>query len=220
MEKSENEDKIEKICQHDKIVNDNICDDEANVYECDFDGGDCCAEESIKDFCLQCQCFCNINSYHLVFSELESTCSYFSVTTIESSTYSTTTTLSSTSMMDICPECPKEGVLIPPMELTVPPVKIRTGKMEDCKQLCYHNTWTCQYFIFFTEKFQGDMKNMCVMFERRREETLKMPGVISGRGFDSYIFYSPGYSYSYVDPAYAGSFYPGFSDYDFEYDYE
>ena len=62
VEKSENEDKIEKICQHDKIVNDNICDDEANVYECDFDGGDCCAEESIKDFCLQCQCFCNTSS--------------------------------------------------------------------------------------------------------------------------------------------------------------
>lgn len=144
------------------------------------------------------------------------------MTTIESSTYSTTTTLSSTSVMDICPECPKEGVLIPPMELSVPPVKIRTGKMEDCKQLCYHNTWSCQYFIFFTDKFQGDMKNMCVMFERRMMETLSMPGVISGRGADSYIFYSPGY-YSYGDPygypAYGGgSTYPGF--YDYEYDYE
>lgn len=67
VEKSENEDKIEKICQHDIIVNDNICDDEANVYECDFDGGDCCAEGSIMELCLQCQCFCNLGSDLSVF---------------------------------------------------------------------------------------------------------------------------------------------------------
>ena len=55
--KSENEKIIEKKCKHDKIMGDEICDDDANVFECDFDGGDCCGADSIKDFCLQCQCY-------------------------------------------------------------------------------------------------------------------------------------------------------------------
>ena len=38
-------------------MGDEICDDDANVFECDFDGGDCCGTDSIKDFCLQCQCY-------------------------------------------------------------------------------------------------------------------------------------------------------------------
>ena len=57
--KSQNEEKIEKVCRLSKLRGDGICDDEANVYECDFDGGDCCAPNSIMDFCLQCQCYGN-----------------------------------------------------------------------------------------------------------------------------------------------------------------
>ena len=57
--KSRNEEKIEKVCRRHKQIGDGICDDESNVYECDFDGGDCCATNSIMDFCLQCQCYGN-----------------------------------------------------------------------------------------------------------------------------------------------------------------
>ena len=37
------------------FLGDGFCDDQANIYQCEFDGGDCCGE--INDLnCLQCMC--------------------------------------------------------------------------------------------------------------------------------------------------------------------
>lgn len=44
-------------CTYALLLGDGYCDDEANVPECDFDGGDCCAEETNNDYCQVCQCF-------------------------------------------------------------------------------------------------------------------------------------------------------------------
>ena len=39
-------------------INDGICQDETNVPECGFDGGDCCIPQSIMQFkeCQACEC--------------------------------------------------------------------------------------------------------------------------------------------------------------------
>ena len=40
-------------------INDTICDDENNVPECNYDGGDCCQENPPDDWnvtCSQCEC--------------------------------------------------------------------------------------------------------------------------------------------------------------------
>ena len=63
---------------------------------------------------------------------------------------------------------------------------MRTGKYEDCSNLCLYNQWRCKYFLFFSEKFQGPMKNMCVLYEERVFEKYFMPGVISGRIMEYY----------------------------------
>ena len=57
MDTSKNEEIVKKICKFSKVVGDGICDDNANVFECDFDGGDCCGIGTIMDICLKCQCF-------------------------------------------------------------------------------------------------------------------------------------------------------------------
>ena len=43
------------------IVGDNFCNDETNIVECNYDGGDCCLSSIIKDRCLQCNCFLHEN---------------------------------------------------------------------------------------------------------------------------------------------------------------
>ena len=88
--------------------------------------------------------------------------------------------------LDHCYECPEEGVVIQPLFVVIPPVEIRTGKFEDCSNICYLNPWSCIYFIFFTSKFQGNMKNMCVLFKERSDEIHLMSGVISGRVMEFY----------------------------------
>ena len=55
LETSENEEKVNKICELNKVVGDDICDDNANVFECKFDGGDCCW--GFKGACLKCDCY-------------------------------------------------------------------------------------------------------------------------------------------------------------------
>ena len=35
---------------------DAICDDETNIFECDYDGGDCCGPEANLDYCILCEC--------------------------------------------------------------------------------------------------------------------------------------------------------------------
>ena len=61
---------IEKLCDNELLMNDGICDDKSNTYQCNFDGGDCCKDDTIKDFCLLCQCFSKYFSgnLELVFS--------------------------------------------------------------------------------------------------------------------------------------------------------
>ena len=39
-----------------KSAGDNICDDEANIAECKYDGGDCCGEGKEKWACTICKC--------------------------------------------------------------------------------------------------------------------------------------------------------------------
>ena len=38
------------------FVQDGYCDDENNIPECNFDGGDCCLEEVLTDYCSICAC--------------------------------------------------------------------------------------------------------------------------------------------------------------------
>ena len=69
----------EPVCDFEEILNDGFCDDEANTYNCDFDGGDCCKDPKNTQHCLQCRCL---------------------VTTIPTTVYTTTTTLFSTISID------------------------------------------------------------------------------------------------------------------------
>lgn len=38
-------------------ISDGICDDKTNIESCNFDGGDCCSEDSIMAFCDECICY-------------------------------------------------------------------------------------------------------------------------------------------------------------------
>ena len=55
--KKKYEQQIFMIFLYNVLMNDGICDDKSNTYQCNFDGGDCCKDDTIKDFCLLCQCF-------------------------------------------------------------------------------------------------------------------------------------------------------------------
>ena len=35
---------------------DGYCDDQYNVIQCNFDGGDCCREDIKRDYCTECIC--------------------------------------------------------------------------------------------------------------------------------------------------------------------
>ena len=74
-------------------------------------------------------------------------------------------------------------------------VKIRTGRYEDCKNICFLNYWDCDYFVFFTDKFPENMTHLCIMFEDRLDITIHMPGVISGKEESIHLlFLRAGYS--------------------------
>ena len=45
---------IKKLC-----IGDTYCDDIANTFGCDYDGGDCCAEDANTDYCVICDCIIN-----------------------------------------------------------------------------------------------------------------------------------------------------------------
>ena len=48
------------ICHHNTIwVGDKYCDDNLNTRSCNYDGGDCCLQETMLDFCTTC--FCHID---------------------------------------------------------------------------------------------------------------------------------------------------------------
>ena len=42
-------------CQLEAIADGN-CQDEVNVPECGFDGGDCCLTNVVTDYCQECHC--------------------------------------------------------------------------------------------------------------------------------------------------------------------
>ena len=39
------------------LVGNSVCNDETNVEECDFDGGDCCGSCINRNYCSQCMCY-------------------------------------------------------------------------------------------------------------------------------------------------------------------
>ena len=46
-----------KTCPEPDFVGDSICDDITNIFECDYDGGDCCSQDSLDLYCEACLCY-------------------------------------------------------------------------------------------------------------------------------------------------------------------
>ena len=44
------------------FVGDGICNDETNIAECSYDGGDCCGNCAYTEICTQCACLGNLTS--------------------------------------------------------------------------------------------------------------------------------------------------------------
>ena len=56
--KNEKDDNNESSdCEFSDIAGDGFCDDEANIYTCQFDEGDCCGDIKVASPCLQCMCY-------------------------------------------------------------------------------------------------------------------------------------------------------------------
>ena len=44
-------------CQNVSIIGDGYCNDETNIPDCNYDGGDCCGSSCVnKEFCIDCLC--------------------------------------------------------------------------------------------------------------------------------------------------------------------
>ena len=43
-------------CIDTDLPGDGYCDDETNIGECNYDGGDCCGPNIVTKFCTDCQC--------------------------------------------------------------------------------------------------------------------------------------------------------------------
>jgi hypothetical protein len=43
-------------CENPKTIGDGYCDDNNNVPECNYDGGDCCGSCVNKEYCFTCAC--------------------------------------------------------------------------------------------------------------------------------------------------------------------
>ena len=43
-------------CKKVELVGNGFCNDETNIADCNFDGGDCCAANINTDFCSECTC--------------------------------------------------------------------------------------------------------------------------------------------------------------------
>ena len=93
-----------------------------------------------------------------------------------------------------CIGCPKTDTIILPKYINLPITKIKSGKWEDCLELCklIHDQHysanqddDCNYFNFYTSEFDGDLKNYCNLFSQREEIDIftaerPMKGVVSG----------------------------------------
>ena len=44
------------VCQQQNLVSNGFCNDETNIEECAYDGGDCCGDCIVKDYCTNCSC--------------------------------------------------------------------------------------------------------------------------------------------------------------------
>ena len=44
-------------CMNSELIGDGICDDLNNIQDCQYDGNDCCDENSNFDLCYLCDCF-------------------------------------------------------------------------------------------------------------------------------------------------------------------
>ena len=105
------------------------------------------------------------------------------MTTVSSTTYSTTTTITATMPFDICPTCPKNDTMIEPRFIIYSPQKIRSGRYEDCQDQCKAmGEDQCRFFNFYTEAYEGELKNYCVLFRdelHNNEERLPMKGRVT-----------------------------------------
>ena len=43
-------------CPNPSLVDNGLCNDDANNAECNYDGGDCCGSCVVKQYCSDCQC--------------------------------------------------------------------------------------------------------------------------------------------------------------------
>ena len=59
MNKNEEPEENDSGCTYWGLVGDQICDDEANTAECQFDHGDCCNGQNHFDLCSDCFCYSN-----------------------------------------------------------------------------------------------------------------------------------------------------------------
>ena len=49
--------KNKTFCPEPDFIGDSICDDITNIAECNYDGGDCCRNDSLMLYCHQCTCY-------------------------------------------------------------------------------------------------------------------------------------------------------------------
>ena len=47
-------------CDQPTLIGDGYCNDETNILDCGYDGGDCCGSCVITDYCTKCECNANI----------------------------------------------------------------------------------------------------------------------------------------------------------------
>ena len=43
-------------CKQNSFISDGYCNDETNIVECGYDGGDCCGSCINTEYCLNCTC--------------------------------------------------------------------------------------------------------------------------------------------------------------------
>ena len=43
-------------CKYENYKGDGVCDDENNYCGCDWDGGDCCGDNVVTEYCETCEC--------------------------------------------------------------------------------------------------------------------------------------------------------------------
>ena len=52
-------------CPTPLIVGDGFCNDETNIHNCNYDGGDCCGSCVVTEKCSECQCLGEVDGMEL-----------------------------------------------------------------------------------------------------------------------------------------------------------